>query len=97
MSRITGAILGALLVLAPLGAEAADLVVWWEEGYYAEEDEAIREIVTAFEQESGKQVELTFLRGCGASAQVDDGARRRPAARLHMGYRVIRVSLILGV
>ena len=46
-------------MLAPLGARAADLVVWWEEGYYAEEDEAIREIIAAFEQGiSGKQVEL---------------------------------------
>jgi multiple sugar transport system substrate-binding protein len=46
--------------MAPLGAHAADLVVWWDEGYYAEEDEAVREIIAAFEQETGKQVELTF-------------------------------------
>jgi multiple sugar transport system substrate-binding protein len=32
--------------------------VWWDKGYYAEEDAAIREIVAAFEQETGKQVEL---------------------------------------
>ena len=30
------------LVLAPLGAKAADLVVWWEKGYYSEEDEAVQ-------------------------------------------------------
>ena len=58
MMRITGAILGALLLLAPLGAKAADLVVWWEKGYYDQEGEALREIIAAFEQESGKQVEL---------------------------------------
>jgi hypothetical protein len=29
--------------MAPLGAKAADLVVWWEKGYYDQEDEAIRE------------------------------------------------------
>ena len=46
--------------MAPLGAQAADLVVWWEEGQAAEEDEAVREIVAAFEQESGKQVELVL-------------------------------------
>jgi multiple sugar transport system substrate-binding protein len=50
----------AAIVLAPLGAKAADLVVWWQEGYYAEEDEAVGEIITAFEQESGKQVELVL-------------------------------------
>ena len=48
-------------MLAPLGAKAADLVVWWEEGHYAEEDEAVREIVAAFEQGTGKQVELVLV------------------------------------
>ena len=46
------------LVLAPLGARAADLVVWWEQGFNPEEDAAVREIIAAFEQHSGKQVEL---------------------------------------
>jgi multiple sugar transport system substrate-binding protein len=44
--------------LAPLTARAADLVVWWEKGFYAEEDEAVAEIIAAFEQETGKEVEL---------------------------------------
>jgi multiple sugar transport system substrate-binding protein len=48
------------LILAPLGVEAADLVVWWDEGYYAEEDQALRDVIAAFEQESGKEVELVF-------------------------------------
>jgi multiple sugar transport system substrate-binding protein len=53
-------ILATLLILAPFTAPAADLVVWWDEGYYAQEDEAVREIIAAFEQKTGKQVELTF-------------------------------------
>ena len=53
-------VLAAAIMLAPLGARAADLVVWWEQGFYAQEDEAVREIIAAFEQESGKQVELVF-------------------------------------
>ena len=56
-------VLAAALVLAPLGAQAADLVVWWDEGYSAEEDEAVKEIIAAFEQETGKQVELVFHPG----------------------------------
>jgi multiple sugar transport system substrate-binding protein len=51
-------VLAAVLVLAPLGAQAADLVVWWEKGFYPEEDEAIREIIAAFEQQTGNEVEL---------------------------------------
>jgi multiple sugar transport system substrate-binding protein len=50
----------AALILAPLGADAADLVVWWEKGFYPEEEAAIAEVIAAFEQDSGKQVELTF-------------------------------------
>jgi multiple sugar transport system substrate-binding protein len=60
MIRIAGAILGALLLLAPLGAKAADLVVWWEQGFNPEEDDAVKEIIAAFEQDTGKQVELAF-------------------------------------
>ena len=50
----------AARVMAPLGVKAADLVVWWEEGQAAEEDEAVRETIAAFEQETGKQVELVL-------------------------------------
>jgi multiple sugar transport system substrate-binding protein len=55
------ALVVAASILAPGGAHAADLVVWWEKGYYAQEDDAVREIVAAFEQGSGKQVELVLL------------------------------------
>jgi hypothetical protein len=50
MARLTCALFAAALVVAPVGAEAADLVVWWEKGYYAQEDDAVREIIAAFEQ-----------------------------------------------
>ena len=58
--RSRTAVLATMLAMAPLGAHAADLVVWWEEGFYPQEDEAVREIIAAFEQETGKQVELVF-------------------------------------
>jgi multiple sugar transport system substrate-binding protein len=54
-------VLAIPLVLAPLGARAADLVVWWEKGFTVEEDDAVAEIVAAFEQESGKQVQLILF------------------------------------
>jgi hypothetical protein len=44
MRRHAIALVATGLVLAPLGARAADLVVWWEKGYYAQEDEAVWEI-----------------------------------------------------
>jgi multiple sugar transport system substrate-binding protein len=48
------------LLGVPLPALAADLRIVWEEGFYPEEDKAIEAVVTAYEQESGKDVELTF-------------------------------------
>jgi ABC-type glycerol-3-phosphate transport system substrate-binding protein len=57
--RARAVVLAVAIVLAPLGAKAADLVVWWNEGYSAQEDEAVREIIGAFEQKTGKQVELS--------------------------------------
>jgi ABC-type glycerol-3-phosphate transport system substrate-binding protein len=58
MLRLVPKLHAAALILAPLGAQAADLVVWWYKGFYEQEDEAVREIIAAFEQESGKQVDL---------------------------------------
>ena len=58
MQRLIPALAASVLSLAPLGARAADLVVWWEKGFYEQEDAAVREIIAAFEQKTGKQVEL---------------------------------------
>jgi multiple sugar transport system substrate-binding protein len=58
--RVRTILLAAALMLAPLAARAADLVVWWEDGFNPEEDAAIREIIAAFEQKTGKRVVLTF-------------------------------------
>jgi multiple sugar transport system substrate-binding protein len=52
--------LAIALVLAPPSARAADLVVWWHEGFYPQEDEAVREVIAAFEQKTGKEVELVL-------------------------------------
>ena len=78
--RIRAVALAAMVAIAPLGAQAADLVVWWDEGYYAEEDEAVREIVAAFEQETGKQVELVFHPE-EELPEASSWRRSRPASR----------------
>ena len=82
--RARAVVLAVAIVLAPLGARAADLVVWWEKGYYAQEDEALREIVAAFEQKTGKRVELDLLSAGRAAGQARGGARGRQAARLRL-------------
>jgi multiple sugar transport system substrate-binding protein len=58
MLRLVPVLLASTLLFTPLGADGADLVAWWFKGFYEQEDAAVREIVAAFEQESGKKVEL---------------------------------------
>jgi hypothetical protein len=41
MVQIAGAVLLVLLTLTARDAQAADLVVWWEKGFYAQEDKAV--------------------------------------------------------
>ena len=60
MRSRTAVIAVALASAPPLCAQAADLVVWWDEGYYAEEDAAIKEVIAAFEQKTGKEVDLAL-------------------------------------
>ena len=60
MRRLCWCCLAAALMVTSLGAEAADLVVWWDQGYNPEEDAAVREVIAAFEQDTGKQVELVL-------------------------------------
>jgi len=60
MARLLQVLLAGALAMAPLGARAADLVVWWSEGYTNQEVEAVREVIAAFEEKTGKQVELVF-------------------------------------
>jgi multiple sugar transport system substrate-binding protein len=52
-------VLAVALVMAPLGLSAPTFVVFWEKGSNAQE-EAAREIIAAFEQETGKKVEIAF-------------------------------------
>jgi multiple sugar transport system substrate-binding protein len=63
MRRLVPQVFAAALLTAPFGAHAADLVVWWDKGFYAEEDQALRETIAAFEQGSGKEVELVLYSG----------------------------------
>jgi ABC-type glycerol-3-phosphate transport system substrate-binding protein len=58
--RRNAVVLAAILLLIPLGARAADLVVWWDKPLYAQEEQALHETVAAFERKAGKQVQLVF-------------------------------------
>jgi ABC-type glycerol-3-phosphate transport system substrate-binding protein len=57
---VRAVLLAATLMLTPPSARGADLVIWWSEGRSPEEDAAVKEIVTAFEVKTDKNVELVF-------------------------------------
>jgi multiple sugar transport system substrate-binding protein len=56
--RMVLAVTCAALTIPSPSARSADLVVWWQTDFHAQEDEAVAQIIAAFEQETGKQVEL---------------------------------------
>ena len=91
-------VLALALASAPLGAEAADLVVWWEQGCYPEEDEAVAEIIAAFEQETGKQVELVHY-DQDESSKTSSRRRSRRASRptSRSAYVIIRLRSGVGL
>ena len=82
--RTDSVALAAMLLLTPPAARAADLVVWWEKGYYAQEDEALQEVIAAFEQNSGKKVELVLEPQAELPDQLEAALAGRPAARRHL-------------
>ncbi len=58
--RSRTAIFAAMFAVMPLSAKGADLIVWWEQGVYPEEDKAARETIDAFEHKTDKDVELVL-------------------------------------
>lgn len=48
------------VVPAALAQGGQTLTVWWNKGYYPEEDAAIQKIVQQWEQKSGNQINLSF-------------------------------------
>ena len=76
------------LIVTPPGAQAADLVVWWDEGYLAEEGEAVREIIAAFEQETGKQVALVTFPQDDLPGEIEAAFAAGTPPDLAFGYNL---------
>jgi multiple sugar transport system substrate-binding protein len=58
MSWLLQVFFAGALAIAPVGAQGADLAVWWDQGVYPEQDAVVAELISAFEQNTGKDVEL---------------------------------------
>jgi multiple sugar transport system substrate-binding protein len=54
--------LSAAAVTRPRRAKAAQTItVWWNQGFYQAEDQAVKDSIAAWEKESGNKVDLLFL------------------------------------
>ena len=56
--------LGTAAALKPRSAKAAGTIqVWWTQGFYEQEDKALKELIAAFQKESGAKVDLQIING----------------------------------
>ena len=56
--------LGAAAALGPRRGQAAGAIqVWWTQGYYEQEDNALKDLVAVFEKQSGIKVNLQIVNG----------------------------------
>jgi multiple sugar transport system substrate-binding protein len=63
--------LAAVSTLArPALASGQTVTVWWNQGFYPAEDEAFRNLVSAWEHASGNHVELTLLPGQALNEKI---------------------------
>ena len=63
---------GALAASAARPARAAGqtITVWWNQGFYQAEDQAVKDSIAAWEKSSGNKVELTFLPVADVTAKI---------------------------
>lgn len=65
-----------------------DLEVWWSEGYYPEETDAIESIFSAWERASGKGLKLSFFSENEISAKAQSAVDGGPVPDLLYGYGI---------
>ena len=83
-------VLAAALAMAPLGAKAPDLVVWWEEGQAAEEDAAVRDCRgLRAGQRQARRARPSARKTCGRSRGRDDPEVRRRLINAIASYTAI--------
>ena len=62
----------AMAFTPPIPAHAAGktVVIWWNQGFYQAEDQAMKDAVAAWEKATGDKVQLTFTNGSDLPAKV---------------------------
>ena len=66
--------LGATVAAAPKRAKAAGTVtIWWNQGFYQAEDQALKDLVAEWEKATGNTVQLSFLPVADVTAKIVSG------------------------
>lgn len=63
-------LLAASALAKPALARGQTLTIWWNQGYYPAEDAALRNLVAAWERQSGNRVNLTLLPGQALNKKI---------------------------
>src|SRR5271154_2582765 len=69
---VAACLVGTAFLGQPMPANAAGqtVTVWWNQGFYPAEDQAMKDVVAAWEKQSGDKVELTFYNGSDLPAKI---------------------------
>ena len=60
----------AIGATSPAQAAGKTIKVWWNQGFYPAEDQALKDLVAAWEKQSGDKVDLTIYNGSDLPAKI---------------------------
>ncbi|MEB3160163.1 MAG: ABC transporter substrate-binding protein [Synechocystis sp.] len=75
------------------GGQDRPLQIWWSEGYYPEETEAIQEAINNWEAASGEKVDLTFYSEKDLVAETENALAKGTPPDVVYGYSIDTVLL----
>ena len=64
------AIVGWLASPLPASAAGRTITIWWNQGFYSAEDQAMKEMVADWEKQSGDKIDITFYNGSDLPAKI---------------------------
>jgi hypothetical protein len=87
MHRLLQPLFAAALIMAPFGARAADLVVWWDKGFYLQEDVVLADFPYRDGEGRYLPVVVLYFEYWGIVGALSRGCRRRVVQFGFVRYR----------
>ncbi|HTZ77675.1 MAG TPA: ABC transporter substrate-binding protein [Stellaceae bacterium] len=67
---VAACLVGTALLSTPANAAGQTVTVWWNQGFYPAEDQAMKDVIAAWEKQTGNKVDLTFYNGSDLPAKI---------------------------